>query len=53
MFLNIRKTFYFSSELKRMSCIVNAQKFDNSNKDFLVVKGAPEVIGDLLKDKPD
>ncbi len=51
--LTIRKIYYFNSELKRMSSVVFAENFMSSNRNFLVTKGAPEVIGSLLKDKPE
>lgn len=51
-YLKIRKTFYFNSTLKRMSSIIKVKEFDTKQEDYLVVKGAPEVIGDLLLNKP-
>lgn len=50
--IKIRNTFFFNSELKRMSTIIQTTKFSLPNQYFLVTKGAPEIIGSLLSDKP-
>lgn len=51
--VRVRNIFYFNSSLKRMSTVVFTNGMDISgNKDFLVTKGAPEVVGKLLKEKP-
>lgn len=35
-----------------MSSTIEVTKFPMAEKNFLVTKGAPEIVGDLLKDKP-
>jgi len=47
--LEVVQRHHFSSKLQRMSCVIK----DVSNKRlFTVVKGSPEVIGNLLAQKP-
>lgn len=47
--LSVMRTFHFSAELRRMSCVVQV----NTSKQFYVVaKGAPEVIAEFLTEVP-
>ena len=48
--LTIKRIFAFSSELKRMSAIVRLNGFGSlPNGDYLVSKGAPEIMMNFLK----
>lgn len=51
--VTIKFTHPFRSDLKRMSAVCKADGFDNLDGNYALVKGAPEVIGDLLRQKPD
>ena len=50
--VSIRLTHPFRSDLKRMSAVCKAEGFEGQNGFYSVVKGAPEVIGGFLKNKP-
>ena len=47
--LEILARHHFSSKLQRMSCVVKDIK---NQRNYSVVKGSPEAIGKLLKEKP-
>lgn len=48
--MEIKKQFYFQSELKRMTTIAETS-FDGEKEWKVLTKGAPEVIVKLLKDQ--
>lgn len=50
--VTIRMTHPFRSDLKRMCAVAKADGFEGANGYYSVVKGAPEVVGKLLKSKP-
>lgn len=50
--VTIRLTHPFRSDLKRMCAVAKAEGFDALSGYHAVVKGAPEVVGRLLKSKP-
>ncbi|KAJ0409499.1 hypothetical protein P43SY_002389 [Pythium insidiosum] len=53
--VHVLHRYAFSSELKRMSAVVQVVKCDNDEEDEIrvVTKGAPEVIEALLTEKPE
>ncbi|KAJ0412216.1 hypothetical protein ATCC90586_005829 [Pythium insidiosum] len=53
--VHVLHRYAFSSELKRMSAVVQVVKCDNDEDDEIrvVTKGAPEVIEALLTEKPE
>lgn len=50
--VTIKFTHPFRSDLKRMCSVCKADGFDALDGNYALVKGAPEVLGDLLKVKP-
>ena len=50
--VTIRFTHPFRSDLKRMSAVCKVEGYGEADGHYAVVKGAPEVISGLLKDKP-
>jgi cation-transporting ATPase 13A1 len=51
--VTIKFTHPFRSDLKRMSAVCKAEGFDTHDGSYALVKGAPEIVGALLKSKPD
>lgn len=50
--VTIKFTHPFRSDLKRMSSVCKVEGFDSNDGYYALAKGAPEVIGELLKSKP-
>ena len=47
--ITIEKVFPFRSDLKRMSTICNVEGFDTVKGKYALVKGAPEVVNNFIK----